>query len=437
MEDILGELDRLVLKQKESRLTESEISTVSELIKKLANQETMRDQLPTKLIALPPEVAAQTIFDIVGEMEPANQMDLLTTIIRSADFDKHPGYLRQLEIAKTLLPYPHLALHLLLNLCERVTEGGNKQASPGLLKKFASDILNEPGLLSLKLDDSVGDLQLASLSIMVVGSMAEGHIESGSMQKVLDWLKMSSRKLVIPKQLRRKLENDTRLWDTELKKMLLKMGLIDRIIDINHLPSEVMVTYLSNDTNGGSEAYSSDQPAVDHRKMTEFPVQSEYEKIRNLLNEIEAKSKRADAEILRLKEDLMKAEHVRAFIQRRLEDTQRSLSEAKSYIQSLENMNHELSKKVMNLGNLLEQKEKEYEKNRLELMDMSDRQSEFRIEAFKNKLRKKLRIEYIDFCEIESDEMTLALGENLRMQMKNIFSILKSEGIEFEGVINE
>lgn len=437
MEDILTELDKLIEKQKKSKLSGSDIPHVAELIKKLVTQETGREKLPAILVALPPEIGAQSVFGVIEDLDLGRQMDLLSTIIRSADFDKHPGYMRQLELAKILMPLPHLAMYLLLNLGEKVTEGGNKQASPSILKKFADDFLHESGVLSLNLDDSIGDVQLASLSIIVVGSLVEGRMNSDLMKKVLEWLKASERKLVIPKQLKRKLENDTKLWDTGSKTILLRLGLIDRLVDADHLPSEVTVTYLPNDTNGSVESKSSGQTSAHHEMKAKLPNQSEYDKIRSLLDELEAKSKRADEEILRLKGDLMRVENTRAYTQRRLEEAERSLSVANNHIQSLENMNQELSRKVNMLENLLVQKEKEYEKNRHELMDMSEHQSEFKTEVFKNKLRKKLRIEYLDFCEVESGEMTLRLGENLRMQVKNIFSILESEGIVFDGGSNE
>ena len=77
------------------------------------------------------------------------------------------------------------------------------------------------------------------------------------------------------------------------------------------------------------------------------------------------------------------------------------------------------------------QKEHEYKENQHALMDMRDQQAEHKTEVLKNKLRKRLKIEYVDFNEIQSEEMTVQLGENIRAQIKSIFSILDSEGIKF------
>ena len=50
-----------------------------------------------------------------------------------------------------------------------------------------------------------------------------------------------------------------------------------------------------------------------------------------------------------------------------------------------------------------------------------------------NAIASRLKPEYKDFKEAEDMEMTIDLGENLRVQMKSVFKILSKSGIDVEG----
>jgi hypothetical protein len=220
-----------------------------------------------------------------------------------------------------------------------------------------------------------------------------------------------------------------------LKNELLKLGLINNMIDADHLPSEVTITYMSKKEEDSKKMNDNREKNLTIKNGINVGpvVQSDYDKIRSLIDGLEAKSKRENDELLKLRADLSKIENIRVITQRRLEEAESSLSVTIDVNKRLEKTIEEQSKKIEELQHMLIQKESEHEKNRIELMDMSEHQSEFKTEVLKNKLRKKLRIEYVDFCEIESDEMTLQMAENIRMQVKNIFAILESEGISFDG----
>lgn len=59
--------------------------------------------------------------------------------------------------------------------------------------------------------------------------------------------------------------------------------------------------------------------------------------------------------------------------------------------------------------------------------------SDNRLKETCNAIAAKLRIEYEDFAEIEESEMTAAIGDILREQLKNIFDILREYDIHPEG----
>ena len=49
-----------------------------------------------------------------------------------------------------------------------------------------------------------------------------------------------------------------------------------------------------------------------------------------------------------------------------------------------------------------------------------------------NRIAGQIKIEYQDFKSAEDMEMSIDLGENLRLQMRAIFDIFEKEGIKFD-----
>lgn len=49
-----------------------------------------------------------------------------------------------------------------------------------------------------------------------------------------------------------------------------------------------------------------------------------------------------------------------------------------------------------------------------------------------NRIARQIKIEYQDFKSAEDMEMSIDLGENLRLQMQDIFDIFEKEGIKFD-----
>jgi hypothetical protein len=53
--------------------------------------------------------------------------------------------------------------------------------------------------------------------------------------------------------------------------------------------------------------------------------------------------------------------------------------------------------------------------------------------AFLNKLASELRVDYADFRDAKDEEMTAELGENMRVQLEEVFGILERNGINVKG----
>jgi len=78
-------------------------------------------------------------------------------------------------------------------------------------------------------------------------------------------------------------------------------------------------------------------------------------------------------------------------------------------------------------------KEKETEiEERAKLADMLSRDRTKQSEEVLKRLAAKLRVEYRDFLDAETLPMSSDLGENMRLQLKSVFDILKKNGLSLE-----
>ena len=90
-----------------------------------------------------------------------------------------------------------------------------------------------------------------------------------------------------------------------------------------------------------------------------------------------------------------------------------------------------LSEEIKNQEIVIASKDTEI-KSREKLKEISLRQKDEEKELIINKISGTLKIEYKDFLDGVELPMTLDLGENMREQLKSVFSVLKKHGINLE-----
>ena len=90
-----------------------------------------------------------------------------------------------------------------------------------------------------------------------------------------------------------------------------------------------------------------------------------------------------------------------------------------------------LEKEKSELNLILSSKEEEIQQRR-QMIEALSRDRAKQSDVLVNRLASKLKVEYRDFKDAESLPMDPDLGENMREQLKNIFSILSEAGIPLE-----
>ena len=63
------------------------------------------------------------------------------------------------------------------------------------------------------------------------------------------------------------------------------------------------------------------------------------------------------------------------------------------------------------------------------LLEMEEAKHAHEMNAFKNRVKHQLQVEYRDFLDAKDMEMTIDLGENMRIQLEAIFRVLKKNDL--------
>ena len=107
-----------------------------------------------------------------------------------------------------------------------------------------------------------------------------------------------------------------------------------------------------------------------------------------------------------------------------IRDLQEKLSAANETIFSL-------NQDVKNKETLIVEKDAEIA-DRIKLVDVISRDRNKQAEESLQRLASKIKVEYLDFMDARDIPMNCDLGENLRLQLQNIFEILEKGGMKFK-----
>lgn len=177
----------------------------------------------------------------------------------------------------------------------------------------------------------------------------------------------------------------------------------------------------------------------DHEDQKQEQTKDSYIKLTNLLTQVcslvtqlETQASTAEKNAftreadLRHEIDLLKSQQDEAM--QRAESLKAQLDERNSHIATLNCQIRDLEKTIEGLRSEVSAKETEIS-NRTQMMEALSRDRARQSDEVVNRLASKLKVEYRDFMDAQELPMDADLGENMREQLKNIFSILEKAGI--------
>ena len=139
-----------------------------------------------------------------------------------------------------------------------------------------------------------------------------------------------------------------------------------------------------------------------------------------------------------LKHRLIDLQEKETSLTSRLNDAEKQIAEHQRELKEVHSQRFMLSQKCTQLESEAKEKdriimEKDAEiSERIKMSEMLSRDRSRQADETLQRLASKIRIEYRDFEDAINAEMTVDLGENLRLQLLNIFEILEKGGMKIK-----
>lgn len=167
-------------------------------------------------------------------------------------------------------------------------------------------------------------------------------------------------------------------------------------------------------------------------------VQTGNESLSQILVKAQTISSRLENEMAALKHRLLELQDKESSLTSRLNDAEKQIAEHQRELKEVHSQRFMLSQKCTQLESEAKEKdriimEKDAEiSERIKMSEMLSRDRSRQADETLQRLASKIRIEYRDFEDAINAEMTVDLGENLRLQLLNIFEILEKGGMKIK-----
>ncbi|WP_003545349.1 hypothetical protein [Desulfotomaculum nigrificans] len=417
------------------------------------------------MLSLPQDIAASAFLKVWLESDLTYREVLINELIEQKDFDGEAAYNRLIELIKGFAEVSgDVAVRLFAFLSEKLTKSCTDTPANKYVLKVKNALMENGVLLKISPDGqhltARGKSCIAVLIMYALASKTDGeNNDVGIIQAFVDWLNKLEKLFVISGKIREGLEKSAAKWPVELQRRCHEMGLVSVVTYLHPAkesvrPEENAVSSVFTskqpykpeltDAPNISKKKSSDNTPNERKendktetlKNRDFdPIQS-LEQLRNYIDELEKTNKQ---NLNKICDALAKAEKERDI---RLA-TERKLAETVTVVTKLKEENEKLKAETVQARSIITGLEKQlydeklkFENDKNQLFDMLELRPKQQLEQLKNRLQRKLRTDYLDFKLAENEQMTVELGENLRIQLSNVFNILSEEGIEFKGGID-
>ena len=214
------------------------------------------------------------------------------------------------------------------------------------------------------------------------------------------------------------------------------------------IPFQITLKWLGNYSPQLIEKYSASSSDTSKTEVadslstsfgsSDSSVQTGSESLSQILVKAQTISSRLESEMAALKHRLLELQDKEASLTSRLNDAEKKIAEYQNELKEVHSQRFMLSQKCTQLESEIKEKdriimEKDAEiSERIKMSEMLSRDRSRQADETLQRLASKIRIEYRDFEDAINAEMTVDLGENLRLQLLNIFEILEKGGMKIK-----
>jgi hypothetical protein len=466
MDQVLNQLQTLTEKFKQNkRLGDKESKTAREQLELLLTNPEYLDQAFKLIPHLPPEVSCQALLAAWQAGDREYREKLVQILLEDRELADRAELKRKLSLIKEFIPVDsQVALRLLIDVADRLTEGGRTPPARQFVSQFRQELMDTKKLLSIPLgENNISSRDISSIAGMVLMGMIEGR-ETCTMEDTvwkhdfLDWLSGYKSKVTLGQKLVREAEKVTKNWPEDLQRQCVALGLIT-MVQTQFTREQQMESYLRPEHRREVTAVS---PEVEKSQIKECPRRAaatlvemgrnniqtapvaQRESRDGLYTELNSKlclewlaeyidSIEKENEALRKNIKLLE-EQFNLEKKHRI-DRERHIAELQAELQRQQALVHETNEKISmleretrELQNSLHNEKLAREEEVKHLKERIDRECNYVIEEFKGKLCDRLYIHYKDYLDAK-ERSTTEVADHLKYLLERIFRELLNEGI--------
>jgi hypothetical protein len=449
--------------KKNGKLSKVDENEIIELFKALFEDKRNWNEGIENILNLPAEAGASALINIWELQNDEEQLFLINEFLKK---DKSlNSIIKQLYFINELFKKsPDAAMETLHSVSITVTDFGKKIPNKKILTTCARTILVNECLYTISPEEHpIKKVDFPSTGLLLVSTLLhywENSPRTGNeldiVHKLISWISLNGFRVEFERSLINEIQEKACSIDVDSQRILLNLGFINNIFEsntdfplfveqISETPSvlkkepekktlldvkEVQVTETLSVVN---EEKIFINPLGDTEKQVSKRTKGEHllKQLRNYLGGLETANNDLQEAINIAANEVKIEKYKRHQLEVTNDVLRKGLSEKITENKILNSQIDELNAEIKRLRQDMIEKEREHQEKLQSMIDMIEKESVFVKDEFKNKLTSKLRLEYLDFKDILSEEMTVELGENLRAQLENIFRLLKQEGMNF------
>ena len=402
----------------------------------------------SSLPELPPDVGVVVLVSMWNHLQ--RQKFPIFKTLHSAKFSSGLCKRLRLTLGCQLLTHSPLdALRVLVDVCQDMKPAKKDLPTMKDLKLISTALLGRghPLLHKLPLTDGiVSQVQLLVVYFLAAGFLAKNKEKTISSQEVqldlLRWTKAFAKLSDIPSELAVSITIAIRGWSDNNKKFIaseidsLHMSIRDAVETavLVKRPGAKLQPVMSSQVRKDQSTPQYD-PLFEISRLAEHFKQQDrlFKDIVKQLSQTKRECGVKRSELERTRQNLGELKRLLAIEVVKLDAARK---EQELLVVSRDEVIERLEVKKAALENIEIQyktKLQSYDKQLDILSERIAREGDHRVKIFKNKLKSKLRTYGQSLREAGGMEMTEELGKGLRVQLKQILKILKSEGIDIEG----
>lgn len=468
--EIQSKMETIIAKSKESRkLIKADETEMIELSKAFFSEKQNWTQGLENILNLPAETAAAVLINVWKIQSEQDQLILINEFLKK---DKSlNAVIKQLYFIYELFKVsPDIAMETLHTISITVTDFGRKIPNRKILTTCAKTVLVNEGVFQITPEEHpIKKVDFASTGLLLVSSLlyywensAKSAKAVNTVHNLISWLSLNGSKVEYERVIMDDIEEKANSIDAESQTILLNLGFITKITQsdkaapiVKEQPLRVKEEQVSKTSlmvkekqipESSSVSVKVPVPettaAVKEEPISRTPVKDEQvskrtkgdqllKQLKGYLGGLETTNHELQEAVKAAADEVNSEKSKRQQLEVTADELKKNLSDKSTEIKILLSQMDHLNAELERMRQEFSEKEREHKEKLQSLIDMTERESVFVKDEFKNKLSSKLRLEYQDFKDILSEEMTVDLGENLRAQLENIFRLLKQEGMNF------